>query len=251
MFVKKNYVVGKMHVFLMFIGFSCFVNMRALTPPKEAPGASPNETLKSISDEVLDFSPDGGLDAISNKSSVPLFGEIAARGQERRIGSIIIDEGSLVSVNMVRAALAFHEGAVFSEEAVTQTVKNLEASGYFKNVKIFKREVSASKVDILIQLEEKSLLVGYEFSGNTQISAKKLAETIGLKNAKTVSLHDIRHFKNCILNEYRRLNYLNAGVEIISSVSKDSPKKVYLRIECNEGAKVVLKDVKFLGCQNV
>lgn len=171
----------------------------------------------------------------------------------KKIGSIELDGNKIVSSTMIRRALPFHEGSPFTEDKATAAIKILDATEYFENINILEAPSpkEADAVDLLIKVKEKYLLAGYEITGNQKISTKKLAENSGLKNLKAVSLHDIKNVKNGFLKEYRKANYLAADVDIVASISNDDSNRIFLHLDCKEGAKLKLKKVHLAGCNSI
>ncbi len=157
----------------------------------------------------------------------------------------------LISEPLVRAHIPLVINENFSDEAATITIKELESLGYFENIKIFKKKLPDNKVDILIKVTEKALLTGYEFTGNKQLSSKKLIDSLGLKNLKTVSNHDIEYFRQKILKEYRKINYFNVKVDFEKNYSSEKPLKIFLRTVITEGVHSKLRKVNFSGCKKL
>jgi outer membrane protein insertion porin family len=107
----------------------------------------------------------------------------------------------------------------------------------------------AAHAKILVELEEKKLISGYEFTGNSQIPAKKLKSGLNIDELIAVDKDDLARMCRQIERLYKKENYLSA--KATATLEGDGPESVKVAFVIEEGPKTKVLKVTFIGCKNI
>lgn len=83
-----------------------------------------------------------------------------------------------VSVDVVRANIVLVEGAQFSQESLSQDIKNLYATGQFDDVVAKWQPADQGKVDVVFTVIPKARVNSIVFEGNERFSTKRLMKQL-------------------------------------------------------------------------
>ena len=127
-----------------------------------------------------------------------------------------------------------------NSKAINLAVKNLFATGYFKDVKI-----SKSGENILISVVENPIINLIAFEGNSEIKDETLEDEVSMKIRNVYSSDKIKDDVLKIQNLYKRLGFFSAFVE--PKVIKLNGNRINLVYEISEGSEAKIKKINFVG----
>lgn len=140
-------------------------------------------------------------------------------------------------------------GQPFSEQVVEEDIRNLYATGNVVNVRIF-GEVVEKGVKVIVVLQAKATVSGVEIVGSKEFKGSRLMEKIKTKVGDVASEAALEADRQKLLEYYRSKGF--SGVDVTYSL-KMNEKLGTARVsfEVKEGAKTVVKSVKFEGNKGI
>ncbi|KAB2643118.1 MAG: outer membrane protein assembly factor BamA [Verrucomicrobia bacterium] len=132
----------------------------------------------------------------------------------------------------------------FNDHLVEEDVKALYATGEVSNARIFAEPIEGGlKVTVLLQGRPKIEEVLIE--GASAIPASKIRKEISTKPGDAFSEEHLADDRQKILKLYEDRNYTDVQVEATSSEMGSKRMRVIFRI--NEGPKLIVKEIRFVG----
>ncbi len=121
------------------------------------------------------------------------------------------------------------------------------ALGYFKKV-VISRVRSGTGWNLIFQVEEKPLIEDIEYEGNERYKKKKLNEEIGFTEVKRLFFDEktAEKYKQKILDYYTGQSFPNTAISWRVE-EQESPDKVILVYEIEEGKRLPVKKIVFEG----
>ncbi len=165
------------------------------------------------------------------------------------INDIQIIGNTLIPDQTIRTKIPYRIGSEFSKDLSKQTIHTIYQLGFFRNVRIRKRDLDQAGVQLVIELEEKDRVENIVFHGNKNMSEDKLEEHIGASNLKTVDPEEIEQLEKKIQRAYQEKNYHHA--QVTSSIEQTGDKRVTLHFYITEGKRAVVKRVRFIGNEHI
>ncbi len=170
------------------------------------------------------------------------------------VESIVVSGNRKISEKAIIAKLLFKEGDLLKDcsKKAGDSLKRVAFMGYFADGSLkLKTEPGSSsdKVKLVLELEEKKLLSGYEFTGNENVSLKKLRSSLNLDAVNAIDSDDVERMCRQIEKIYRKENYLAA--KATGSLFVDGPESFKILFSIVEGPKTKVLRVKFVGCKKI
>ena len=152
-------------------------------------------------------------------------------------GNIRLDEVVIIRDSKI------NDFEIKNSKALNSAVKNLYATGYFKDVKI-----SKSGENILINIIENPIVNRIAFEGNSEIKDTTLSEEVSLKERNVFSTDRIKSDVLKIQNLYKRLGYFSVLVD--PKIIRLEDNRINLVYEIVEGQEAKIKKINFIGNKN-
>jgi outer membrane protein insertion porin family len=137
-------------------------------------------------------------------------------------------------------------GAILTAPRVQDAVKKIYALGIFSDVKIIGTK-SNRGVDVLIQVESYARISRIYFKGNKKIKTKKLKKEVTIGEGRIISPGSIKSNVGIIKKLYEDKGYLNAEIESEVKPDKNDPDKAILTFNIDEGKKLRVRRISFVG----
>ncbi len=170
--------------------------------------------------------------------------------------------------DFVRMKIRSKPGDVFSRDVVGQDIKNLMATGDFRNVTVAVDETDEGVI-LAYVFEENPVIRGLSFSGNESISTKRLMQKIkpeeekkgGILGRITVpgapslvgSVYDPAEIERGVTevqDYYEKKGYFAASVRHVPEVDRET-NEVAVDIEVEEGPRAFVSNVNVVGNEAV
>ncbi|HPH01623.1 MAG TPA: outer membrane protein assembly factor BamA [Spirochaetota bacterium] len=151
--------------------------------------------------------------------------------------------------SLIRALLSSKVNSKFSYRNVTRDVKDLYYLGYFSNIQVDSVIVAGGMV-LTYVFEEYDKIEEILFKGNDELSESDLAEVMTLRKDSVFSQIQLQKNIENILEAYRKEGFRNAKVTTNVRVDKDL-RKVYIRLDIDEGKKIVIQKIRILGTKEL
>ncbi len=131
----------------------------------------------------------------------------------------------------------------FSEEATPEVIESLYRSGYFEDVRLYRRGNG-----LLIQVQERPGIVGITIEGNKRIETDALLEAlerVDIAPGKVLDYTALARVREELLQQYGVQGRYGARVE--AQTTRLSDNRVQITIRINEGTLATIKDIRILG----
>lgn len=140
-------------------------------------------------------------------------------------------------------------GLPYRPEDIREAIKRIYKSGRFSEV-IAETIQTKDGVILKFQTKDNPYLKDIEFSGNRRIKTKELKEKVGAKTGEVLSANKTFTFEQNILALYKEKGFLLTKVKTLKS-EKDSLHRITLYFQIDEGKKMRIKKIRFLGNKNL
>ena len=150
-----------------------------------------------------------------------------------------------VDSSVVLSVFGVAPGDLFSYENVRAGVKSLYGLGYFSDVTVDGEELPEGVILKLV-VAETPRVIAVKFSGTKGIDDKKLQEKLALKGNDFYTEAAVFEAKRAIVAAYLEEGYPAATVKAVTTSEKQKGK-IELTFEIEEGKKVRIKGITFVG----
>ena len=154
------------------------------------------------------------------------------------IGAVNIDP------ELVTSALSFRVGDTLDPEAVAKSIRNLYRMGIFSDIQV-ESEPYRTGVTILIKIQENPIVSSIEYIGFKAVKQERIDELVNVKVGSYWSEGVKNQLLNKLKNEYATKGFSNAEIQIFESRLPNN--KIGLKVQVNEGKKVSIKQITFVG----
>ncbi len=187
-------------------------------------GASLKNLTATLSDVVKEVLSHTGRDFI--------VASVTPRGNKR------IDSGAISRKIKTKA------GDFYNPAALREDLKTIFKMGYFENVSIEVEESDKGKI-ITFDLIEKPVISRIEFSGTDELSEDEVKEAANITANTILNTAKINDGSNAIKAFYKSKGYYNTTVT--AQISYPDEEHANLRYVIEEGEKIFIKEIKFVG----
>jgi outer membrane protein insertion porin family len=163
------------------------------------------------------------------------------------IKKITVEGNKHVKTEAIVKRLPYKVGEAFDPEKSAQTIKNLYGLGNFRQIKIEREDIGEKEVNVYVVVDERKLLEGIEFKGNTKIKSKKIRSELKLEKVETIDEEQLSRLSTAIQELYRQENFHLVNVEYSIIDNKESPDKAKILFTITEGKRALIKRIYFRG----
>lgn len=188
--------------------------------------------------------------------AVLAFGGCALQASEdsgKVIESIEVVGNRKINEKAITSRLNFKVGDTLDscKKKSSESLKRVALMGYFRDesIKLRQKDGSSGGVKIVLELDEKKLISGYEFVGNSAVTAKKLKTSLNLDSLVAVDIDDVERMCRQIERVYRKENYLAA--KATGALEADGAESFKVLFTVDEGPKTRVLKVNFVGCKQI
>ncbi|HPX09796.1 MAG TPA: outer membrane protein assembly factor BamA, partial [Candidatus Cloacimonas sp.] len=149
-----------------------------------------------------------------------------------------------IDPELVITALSIRIGDTLDSEAVAKSIRNLYKMGIFSDIQV-ESEPYRTGITLLIKIKENPIVSNIEYIGFKAVKQERIDELVNVKVGSYWSEGVKNHLVNKLKNEYATKGFSNAEIQIFESRLPNN--KVGLKIQVNEGKKVSIKQITFVG----
>lgn len=171
-------------------------------------------------------------------------GSFDINAQNYTIHAIIIEGNKHIPIEPIKNRIPFQVGDPFSRNKTGKLIRNVYDLGYFRQVEVFVEHYDESSVDLIVVVQEKSMLEGVEFIGNKRLAEKEIAKKIDFTKIPAVDADDLPKYIKILKKLYREKDYHHAQVDAQLIGDDDHTR---LKFTIQEGKQTLIKRVKFKG----
>ncbi len=167
----------------------------------------------------------------AGETKPPIIRKIEVKGNNR------------ISTSTIRTAIKIREGDVYDSQEISQDVDGIWLLGFFDNIEV-EVEKYEDGIKIIFFVTERPVIKDIIFVGNSLIKTKKLEEVIGLRKGEY-----LKHYLQKLGEDKIRETYQQKGFHFVEVQSSEKRTNGYVDItyDINEGLKVYIEDINFIG----
>jgi outer membrane protein insertion porin family len=176
----------------------------------------------------------------------------AAQGSGPIVEDVKIVGGTTINADTVEYYLGIAKGDPYDADAVVHNFHRFWDSGLVEELKVEAEDIAPGKVRLIITVRERPKVSEFAFSGNGKVSTSTIKEkldtaNVSLKRNVPLRTSEIQRLRQAILDVYAKEGYAAATVDPVVSESGPNQRKVTFRID--EGTKIRIGSIKFVGNQ--
>lgn len=173
----------------------------------------------------------------------------SAEQQGERVIEVRIEGNRRVEAEAIRRALVTKEGAVFDPLRSAEDLRAVWGLGYFTDVQLLVQRLPKG-IAYVVRVQERPSVRSVKLSGNEELSSDDLKEQIDVKTATILDMDAVRSTVQKVQEKYVEKGYFLAEVSHrIEPVEGGTAVDVVIVI--NEHAKVMVKEITFIGAEQV
>ncbi|HYO51584.1 outer membrane protein assembly factor BamA [Archangium sp.] len=176
----------------------------------------------------------------------------AAPDREVREGEVVdirIEGNRRVESEAVRRALRTRVGELFDETRTAEDLRAVWALGYFSDVQLLTQRLPTGGVVYVVRVQERPSIRAVKLAGNEELSQDDLKESIEVRALTILDMDAVRRTQKKIQEKYIDKGYFLADVN--HKVVPVEGGQVDVVFNIDENSKVMVKDIVFLGAEQV
>ncbi len=162
-----------------------------------------------------------------------------------------------VSEDMLRTLIQTQIGNEVSEELLTKDIKSLyKDTGFFSDVQVDTERFEGGGLEIIYKVVENPKISGINIIGNENLSIGKLKDELTLRPDEIFSDRRRWESEQALKRVYHEKGYYLIGIQTHLDVNDaneeaDETQTVQLTFEINEGPRVRIEEINFIGNTNI
>jgi outer membrane protein insertion porin family len=173
-----------------------------------------------------------------------LIPQAALESGDDRVAEVRIRGNKRIEANAIRARLETREGNPFNPALVAGDVREIQALGFFRNVRVLSEDSLDGRI-VTFEVEENPVVRQVSIAGNENVDGDKIRDSLTITTGSTLDYPLLFENRERIVTIYRAEGYYLAQVTYeIEALQGDS---VSIHFEVDEGAKLDLAEIEFTG----
>ena len=148
-----------------------------------------------------------------------------------------------VEPEAIRSKISVKPGDVFSPSSVRNDIATIYKMGFFDDVRV-DAEGASGGIRLIFNVVERPLITSFSFEGNKNIETSKIREKVNLSPYSVYNPSLVAENVEKIKLFYQGEGYYNATV---LPIIKESAKDVKVIFQIDEGSKVIISKMNFVG----
>ena len=161
-----------------------------------------------------------------------------------QIDSIRVKGNQRIEKEAILAVIESKKGDVLNLDKLDKDLRAVYKMGFFKDVRIETEDGPRGKV-VIFNVVEKPSIGKITFVGNKKVKDSDLRKESGIKLYSILNRSEIKQSINRLKEYYKQKGYYN--VDIRDKIEEIPGNQVALTYEINEGEKVYIKKIEFVG----
>ena len=149
-----------------------------------------------------------------------------------------------IEASAILARVGTKAGARYSPAQIARDVREVQALGFFRNVRIFSEETPEGR-RVIVDVEESPVVRQISISGNESIDGDKIRDILTLTTGATLDYPLLFENRERIAALYRAEGYYLA--EVSYGIEPLSEASVSINFDVDEGGKLKLRSIDFVG----
>lgn len=149
-----------------------------------------------------------------------------------------------IDPELITSAISLQVGEALSLEEVSASIKVLYKMGIFSDIQV-ESEPYRTGINLIIKVQENPIVAGVSYVGLKAVKKDKLDELITLRQGSYWSDQLKNQLERKLRTEYTGKGFANVTIE--TNVKKLENNRVALTVFINEGKRVAIKKISFIG----
>jgi outer membrane protein insertion porin family len=155
--------------------------------------------------------------------------------------------GNLTSeASVIKLSSGLNEGSEISAEDIQRATRQLWALGIFSDIRLTLDSRTAEGVFITVHVQEYPRLERVDITGNKKLKKDDIEKELSLFRGQVVNPSQIAKSKKQLSKIYSEKGYTLAKIQI-NSEETEKQSRVVLKVHVDEGRKVQIKRIRFIG----
>lgn len=164
----------------------------------------------------------------------------------KTVGDIQVEGSRRVDAADIRATMRLRPGLPCTDTEVSRDARAIWDLGFFDDLAI-EADVSGDTVDLTIVVKERPAIAKIAYDGVDALDEEDLQEKLSLREGGILSLADIQKNADRLKKLYTEKGYFLARVTYELKQLKNDNNEVEVRFKVEEGTKVVIRQIRFVG----
>ncbi|HEX3035541.1 MAG TPA: outer membrane protein assembly factor BamA [Thermodesulfobacteriota bacterium] len=169
-------------------------------------------------------------------------------GQEGVIAEVEIKGNRRIEAELIRTSIASKAGEPLSRETVREDIKRIYQLGFFEDVSAEVEKIPEGLV-LTYNVKEKPIVVDLRIRGNEEIKSDKILEVVEIREGRIIELQKVSRSADAVNKLYSSEGFIETEVDF--SIEPRAEGAVSVTFDITEGKKAYIKDVDFVGNENV
>jgi outer membrane protein insertion porin family len=161
-----------------------------------------------------------------------------------RVASVTVRGNRRIEANAILARVGTKAGARYSPAQIARDVREVQALGFFRNVRIFSEQTPEGR-RVIVDVEESPVVRQISISGNESIDGDKIRDILTLTTGATLDYPLLFENRERIAALYRAEGYYLA--EVSYGIEPLGEASVSINFDVDEGGKLKLRTIDFVG----
>jgi len=161
-----------------------------------------------------------------------------------RVASVTVRGNRRIEASAILARVGTKAGARYSPAQIARDVREVQALGFFRNVRVFSEETPEGR-RVIVDVEESPVVRQISISGNESIDGEKIRDILTLTTGATLDYPLLFENRERIAALYRAEGYYLA--EVSYGIEPLSEASVSINFDVDEGGKLKLRAIDFVG----
>ena len=157
-----------------------------------------------------------------------------------QINDIIIKNNQRIDKETILSYLKLDSGDHVNYEILNKKLKDMYNLGLFADIKF-----RISNNNLIVIIKENPMINNVDFIGNKKIKEEQITAEIGLKSRNVYQKKELQDALEIIRDLYKRSGYFSAKIK--ANITNLSQNRIDITFKINEGSKIKIKTIKFIG----
>jgi outer membrane protein insertion porin family len=161
-----------------------------------------------------------------------------------RVASVTVRGNRRIEANAILARVGTKPGARYSPAQIARDVREVQALGFFRNVRVFSEQTPEGR-KVIVDVEESPVVRQISISGNESIDGDKIRDILTLTTGATLDYPLLFENRERIAALYRAEGFYLA--EVSYGIEPLGEASVAINFDVDEGDKLKLRTINFVG----
>jgi outer membrane protein insertion porin family len=165
-------------------------------------------------------------------------------GSGEQIAEIQVRGNRRIEAEAIKARIASRPGQRFDTAQISKDIAEVQALGFFKDVRVFSQKGARGRV-VIFEVEENPVVRQISITGNDNIDSDKIRDALTLTTGSTLDYPLLYENRERVVGLYRAEGFYLA--EVAFEIEPLGEASVGINFDVSENEKLKLRDIEFEG----